>query len=166
MSIGIPGSGKTTLMKEIAGKNSLEYIGPDALREEIHGDEMDHADDKAIWVELRSRVADALNRNQGVVVDASFHTAKRRAHFIEFARQSGAEQIEALFFNIPLDVILSRNAARKDAGGKLASEDYIRRAYAELQDNLPMPEEGFDILVEVNEAGRFRTIKSLAGSVL
>ena len=86
MSVGIPGSGKTTVMKKVAEQGGFEYVGPDALRLEKYQNEMDHADDKEIWVELRARVADALEKGKTIVVDSTFHTAKRRAHFIEFAR--------------------------------------------------------------------------------
>jgi len=32
MGIGIPGSGKTTILKEFADKNGYEYICPDDIR--------------------------------------------------------------------------------------------------------------------------------------
>ncbi len=166
MSIGIPGSGKTTVLKKIAQQGDFEYVGPDSLRFEKYENEMEHADDKAIWVELRARVHDALTKGKTIVVDSTFHTAKRRAHFMEFAREHGATEIEGLYFDIPLEIVLARNQGRGSEGGKLASGEYIRAVYPELRDHPPMPGEGFDTLLKIDEKGIMTELKSEPESLL
>jgi predicted kinase len=166
MSIGIAGSGKSTLMKKIAKWGSFEYIGPDAIRFEKHGDERNHFDDKAVWVELRSRVADSLSLGRNIVVDSTFHTAKRREHFLAFAREHGAKAIEGLYFDVPLTDILSRSGNRAAGGGKHVTADFIRKTYTELQENIPTPEEGFDSLFRIDAQGDVEPIQSSQGSML
>ena len=166
ISIGVPGSGKSTVMRKIAEWGSFEITGPDAIRLEKHNDETDHADDQAIWVELRSRVAAAMKAGKTIVIDSTFHTKQRRVHFLEFARANGAARIEALYFDIPLEMLLSRASGRHESGGKETSLDYIRQAYAELQDNLPTPEEGFDELYRIDGEGNFTPIKTQVDGAL
>lgn len=166
MCIGVPGSGKSTVMRKIVAWRPFEITGPDAIRLEKHNDETDHADDQAIWVELRSRVAVAMKAGKTIVIDSTFHTKQRRAHFLEFARVSGATSIEALYFDIPLETLLSRVSGRHESGGKETSLDYIRQAYAELQNNLPAPEEGFDELFRIDGDGKVVAIKAHTDGVL
>jgi len=166
MSIGVPGSGKTTVMKHIAALNGFEYIGPDVLCLEKYEDEMEHADDKAIWVELRSRVADTLAKGKTIVVDSTFHTVQRRAHFMEFVRANGATMIEGLYFDIPLETVLTRNEGRGEGGGKLTSRDYITQVHPELAEHPPKLEEGFDVLLKINEEGIITELKSGPESLL
>lgn len=166
MSIGVPGSGKSTVMRKIATWGSFEITGPDAIRLEKHHDETDHADDEAIWVELRSRVAAAMKAGKTIVIDSTFHTKERRAHFLEFARANGAARIEVLYFDIPLETLLSRAGGRLESGGKEVSLDYIRQAHAELQDNLPTPDEGFDELFRIDGDGKIVPIKAPTDGIL
>lgn len=166
MSIGIPGSGKTSVLKKIAQWGSFECFGPDSIRMEKHQDEADHSDDKAIWIHLRSQVVDAMKNGKDVIIDSTFHTAKRRAHFIEFARANGATVIEGLYFEIPLEMNLSRSIGRETSGGKAVSTDYIKKAYVEFQENLPRPEEGFDVLYKIDQDNNVIVIKSKPDSIL
>jgi len=166
MSIGVPGSGKTTVMRKIAEWGSFEITGPDTIRLEKHNDETNHEDDQAIWVELRSRVAAAMKAGKTIVIDSTFHTKERRAHFLEFVRANGGTKIEALYFDIPLETLLSRASSRHESGGKEMSGDYIRQAYTELQDNLPAAEEGFDELFRIDEERKVVPIKAQASGIL
>jgi len=165
MSIGVPGSGKSSVMKKIAEWGSFEYTGPDVIRLEKHNDETNHEDDKAIWVELRDRVANALKEGKSIVVDSTFHTLKRREHFMAFVREYGAE-IEGLSFDIPLETILSRSIHRAEDGGKSVSTDYIEKVYKELQQNRPKPEEGFNALMCIDQTNAVNSIQSSSSSLL
>ena len=101
-----------------------------------------------------------------IVIDSTFHTKQRRAHFLEFARANGAKKIEALYFDIPLETLLSRASSRHESGGKEMSGDYIRQAHAELQNNLPTPEEGFDELLRIDGDSNVVTVKAHEGGIL
>jgi len=166
MSIGIPGSGKTTVMKKIAERFSFEYIAPDGIRLEKWGAENDHSDDKEIWIIARARVVEAIQVGKTVVFDSTFSTVKRRAHFIAFARSCGIEIIEGLYFEIPLEHVLRRNENRGTKGGKLTSSDYIKTTHTELINTPPKPEEGFDVLYKVDQHGIVTKLKSISESKL
>ena len=159
MSIGISGSGKTTVMKKIAESGSFEYISPDDIRFEKYGKEDDHSDDKEIWVIARARVADAVKLDKTVVFDSTFATVKRRAHFIAFARSCGVSIIEGLYFEIPLEHVLLRNENRGTQGGKLTPCDYIMTTHAELLNTPPTSEEGFDVLYKIDQTGVVTMLK-------
>lgn len=153
-------------MKKIAEWGEFEFLGPDMLRHEKYGDEKNHGDDKALWVDLRSRVAVALKEGKTVVVDSTFHTAKRREHFIEHVRANGVKTIEGLYFDIPLETLVSRSTGRHAQGGKKVTGGYIETVYQELQDNLPKLEEGFDTLMRIDENGIVACIECKPGNVL
>jgi len=55
MGIGIPGSGKTTALKEIVSKYGYDYICPDDLRTEMYHEIEDRTtpEKEAVWKEIR-----------------------------------------------------------------------------------------------------------------
>ena len=164
--IGIPGSGKTTILKKIAEENSFTYISPDSIRLAKLGSEIDHSTDKEIWRIARTRAASALEAGQIVVFDSTFSNKDRRVRFIKAAREWGATAIEGLFFDLLLDEVLKRNTARGDGGDKRVSDEYLQQAYAELVQCPPAPEEGFDALVHMDKDGHKTEMRTIQGSIL
>ena len=146
-SIGAPGSGKSTALKKLATDISATYICPDEIRKELFGDEVDHSDDKKVWQIARDRVAESVKNKHAVVFDSTHTRLERRKAFIEEVRAMGATSIEGIFFNLPVEEILKRNAARD----KKVDEDYIRLSVDRLKENPPIEAEGFDALTVISE---------------
>ena len=79
-------------------------------------------------------------------VDATNFRREFRVPFLEIARERGCE-IEALFFDVPLEVCLARNEAR----GRQVPEDVLRAMAERLEP--PTIEEGFSRIVVIGEQG-------------
>lgn len=153
-------------MKKIAEWGNFEYTGPDVVRSCMLENETDHSDDRAVWVALRSQVTEAIAHNKTIVIDSTFHTKERRAHFISFVRDHGDVRIKGLFFDIPLAIILSRKEQRLADGGKDVSAEYIRQAFTELQENRPAVDEGFDSLFKITADGSVFPGETTVDSIL
>ncbi len=147
VGIGPPGCGKTTLLKPLAEKFGYTYINGDDIRQEITGDPTDHTREPIVWRIARANIKQALDNNQGVILDGTYSKPKDRRKIIEYCRQHGASQITGYWFNLPLKTCFERNRQR----GRIVSEDVISQMYNRLQLNPPALEEGFDEIIEVKE---------------
>lgn len=147
MSIGVPGSGKTTALKPFAEKNSYTYISPDDIRAELTGDASDQSRNREVWQEAHRRVQEALRGGKTVVFDATFAKDFERKSFIQFAREHGAEKVQGVFAAVPFEVARERNKARK----RIVPEHAMDRMRAMLTENPPMTADGFDSVFAINE---------------
>lgn len=103
-------------------------MADDATDQTIHG---------RVFGTLRYLVRQRLAiRRPATYVDATHLTPKERRPYIKIARKFGC-QIEALFFDVPLDVCLERNRAR----ARMVPEDAMRAMAAKLVP--PTVDEGF-----------------------
>lgn len=147
MSIGIPGSGKTTILKPFAVKNNYAYISPDDIRAELTGDASDQSKNKEAWQEARRRVVVSLEGGKTVVFDATFAKDFERKNFIQFAREHGVEKVLGFFAEVPLEVAKERNNARV----RVVPEHSIDRMHSMLKEHPPTVADGFDNVFHINE---------------
>ena len=146
LGIGIPGSGKTTILRKIADENGYVYISTDELRTEITGKPMDQSRQDEVIAEMYRRTAEGL-KSTGVVVDGTFTNAAHRREFLEFARANGAEKIQGVLADVPTEIAKERNLKRE----RVVREVVIDRKAAELQAEPPKPTDGFDAIFTVDE---------------
>lgn len=147
IGIGIPGSGKTTILKEFAEKYNYIYICPDDIRAEMLGDASDQSKNKEVWAEAHSRMSSFLEQGKTIVFDATFTNANGRKNFIDIARQSGAEKIQGILFDTPLEIAQARNLNRE----RQVPGHAMQRMHNDLQDNRPAIEDGLDSIFTLNE---------------
>ncbi len=157
ISIGIPGAGKTTVLKELAEENGYYYVSTDGLRAEMFKEVEDRTSpekeslwaerNKEVWDEAKKRVKEFIGLGETVVFDATFSNSEKRKEFIEFAKHNGAEKIQGIFIDTPLEVAKERNQKR----GRNVREIDIERMAKELKENEPKIEEGFDGIFTLNE---------------
>lgn len=131
--VGLPGSGKSTW----AAAQGLPVLSSDAIRLMLADDETDQTIHGRVFATLRFLLRQRLALCRPVTcVDATSLTPRERRPWIEIARAYDCD-IEAVFFDLPLDVCAARNAAR----GRVVPQDVIEKMAAKLIP--PSLDEGF-----------------------
>jgi len=133
LSVGLPGSGKSTYFKSL-GANP---ISSDALRLLLADDETDQTIHGAVFATMRYLLRRRIQLQRPVTyVDATNLTRRDRKPFIKMAHQCGCE-IEALYFDVPVEICKLRNSQR----GRVVPEHALDLMAAKLVP--PSIEEGF-----------------------
>lgn len=145
MGVGVPGSGKTTVLKEVAQHLNLVRISPDEIREELTGSAIDQSVNAEAWQEAYRRVELAIALGHSAIVDATHAEAWRRPTTIAQYRSYGAKAIVAAVFSTPLEVAKTRNAARD----RIVPDYALERMHAALEQEPVTVAEGFDQVITV-----------------
>jgi len=131
--VGLPGSGKSTWRDE----ERLPALSSDAIRAWLADDENDQTIHARVFQTLRYLLRQRLAIGRPVTcVDATSLTPAERRPYIEIARAFGCE-VEAVFFDVPLEVCRERNAGRS----RVVPDDVLDKMAAKLVP--PGPDEGF-----------------------
>jgi predicted kinase len=121
--VGLPGSGKSTYLARLG----VTGLSSDAIRKLLADDETDQTIHVQVFQSLRYLLEQRLAIGRPVTyIDATSLTPEERAPYLEIGRVHGCE-VEAVFFHVPLEVCLERNAARDrvvpaDAMAKMAAK--------------------------------------------
>ena len=82
--VGISGSGKSTIAKEIANEENAVIVSSDSLRKELLGDENRQDANELVFNEYHKRIKNNLIKGKSVIADAINLTMKsRRALFAD-----------------------------------------------------------------------------------
>jgi len=145
LAIGLPGSGKTTWF----GRRGITPLSSDLLRGILFDDVEEQRYQGLVFSTLRSLLrARLIARMPMNYVDATNLSIHERRQWIKMAKSFGYE-VQAVFFDVPLEVCLERNRQRD----RSVSEDAMRRMAEKLKP--PVFEEGFEkiTVVRVKSAG-------------
>lgn len=155
LGIGIPGSGKTTVLKAFHDRNpEYAYISPDEIRKELFGDApFDGEKNQEVWDMAHERVKQALEGGRTVILDSTFANENQRQRFINFVRDNGAERVEGVFVDVPLEIAKERNVARGDTGGKVVPEKIIDVMHNQITHSEPGLIDGFDAIFQLGSNG-------------
>ncbi len=139
LAIGLPGSGKTIWF----GRRGITPLSSDLLRNILFDDVEEQRYQGLVFSTLRSLLrARLIARMPMNYVDATNLSIHERRQWIKMAKSFGYE-VQAVFFDVPLDVCLERNRQRD----RSVSEDVMRKMAEKLKP--PVFEEGFEKITVV-----------------
>jgi predicted kinase len=139
LAIGLPGSGKTTWFR----RRGVTPLSSDLLRNILFDDVEEQRYQGLVFSTLRSLLrARLIAKMPWNYVDATNLSAHERRQWIKMAKSFGYE-VQAVFFDVPLEVCLERNRSRD----RMVSEDVMRKMAERLKP--PVFEEGFSKITVV-----------------
>lgn len=143
MMIGISGSGKSTIAKDIANTkdNDIKIISSDAIRKELLGDEENQDKNAFVFEEMGKRTKQALKDGKHVVYDATNISRKKRRGFL----QQLPKNVEKIAYFVSTDY--TNSLINNENRERQVPEHVIKRMYKNMQ--VPIYSEGWDkIIVE------------------
>lgn len=139
LAIGLPGSGKSSWFK----RHNITPLSSDLVRQILFDDASEQRFQDLVFSNLRSMLrARLIARRPLNYLDATNLTPHDRHSWIKLAKDLGYE-IQAVYFDVPLEVCLERNQRRQ----RVVSEDVMRKMAAKLKP--PTFEEGFSKITVV-----------------
>jgi len=131
--VGLPGSGKSTYLARLGSP----ALCSDAIRRLLADDEEDQTIHGRVFATIRYLLRQRVAIGRPVTyVDATHLTPAERAPYVRIARRYGCE-VEALFFDVPLQVCKERNRRRR----RVVAEEVMDRMAGRLVP--PSAAEGF-----------------------
>jgi len=139
LAIGLPGSGKTTWFR----RRGVTPLSSDLLRNILFDDVEEQKFSGLVFSTLRSLLrARLIAKMPWNYVDATNLSVHERRQWIKMSKSFGYE-VQAVFFDVPLEVCLDRNRQRD----RSVSEDIMRKMAEKLK--APAFEEGFEKITVV-----------------
>ena len=133
LTVGLPGSGKSTYLK---GRR-IKALSSDDIRDLLADDPTDQTIHGRVFATIRYLLRHRIEIGRPVTcVDATNLTKKERRPYLEIAKKYRCA-IEVLFFDVTVEVCLRRNRKR----GRVVPEEAIRRMQVKLVP--PTKAEGF-----------------------
>jgi predicted kinase len=139
--VGLPGSGKSTYLERLG----VRALSSDAVRGLLADDETDQGIHREVFATLRYLLRRRLALNRPVTyLDATHLTPRERRPYVKMGQIFGCS-VEAVYFDVPLEVCRERNRRR----GRTVPEDVLERMAAKLTP--PTVEEGFSVVTVVRD---------------
>lgn len=152
MLVGIPGSGKSEMAKQVGRLLSIPVLSSDSYRAELspRQTESDQTVSRDAWNLLFKHAKDSIEYNKSIIIDAT-HTVERfRSRDIRRYRQFGARAVVGLYVVSDLTTALHRNAKRT----RFVPEHVICQMHTNLEQAAPSSSDGFDFVVTLDNNGR------------
>ena len=138
--VGLSGSGKSSVAKEIAENNSNTIIvSSDSIREELTGDYGDQKNNKEVFKVFHKRIREALENNTNVIADATNITMRSRRAIIENIKGIECRKIAYLILK-PFDQCKIDNLNRQHPVPGEVLDKQIRKF------QIPFYEEGWSFI--------------------
>ena len=152
ISCGVPGSGKSTFLKEIINPNEV-IISRDEIRFSILKPGEDYfSHEKEVYNTFLKNIKQSIQNGNNTYADATHLNEKSRFLLLSQLKNMGCNptEVNAIYFDVPLLTCLERNETRKGTPAYVP-KGQIRRMFAQY--NPPMYYEGFSNIWEVNSEG-------------
>ena len=136
MLVGLPGSGKSTYIKNHFNTN-LHVHSSDAIREELTGSAEDQTVNAKVFEILHKRIKEDLKNGISCVYDATNISWKKRKAFLESLKNIDCWKICHVIAT-PYEICLNQNTQRD----RVVPEHVIKRMYMNF--DMPFYNEGWD----------------------
>jgi predicted kinase len=131
--VGLPGSGKSTYLAQLG----VTRLSSDVIRGLLADDETDQTVQDRVFQTLRYLLRQRLAIGRPLTcIDATNLTVEERRPYVGIGKSYGCD-VEAVFFDVPLEVCRERNARRR----RVVPEDVMAKMAARLAP--PSVAEGF-----------------------
>ena len=139
ITVGLPGSGKSTYLARLG----VNAISSDEIRRLIADDPHDQTMNARIFSVIRYLVRQRIAAGRPVTyVDATHLVAWERKPYVILAQRYGCT-LEALFFDVPVEICIARNQARD----RVVPEEAIRKMAQQMIP--PSLQEGFAEIMRI-----------------
>ena len=150
MFCGIPGSGKSTEARRMAGSFAarnltVEYISRDELRFSIISDESEYfSKEKEVFNKFVEKMNNSLNKNDCTIIDATHISKASRAKILRRVENPDDARLLVLYLTTPLNICMQQNDLR--AGRERVPHEVIERMAEQFEDptEKEFTEFGFD----------------------
>jgi predicted kinase len=133
ITVGLPGSGKSTYLARLG----VNAISSDEIRRLVADDPHDQTMNARIFSVIRYLIRQRVAAGRPVTyVDATHLTEWERKPYVILAQRYGCT-LEALFFDVPVEICIARNQARD----RVVPEAAIRKMAEQMIP--PSTQEGF-----------------------
>jgi predicted kinase len=146
ITVGLPGSGKSTYAKEFIKGKEIEYLSSDSLRAVYGKSEEDQTVTPLVFGHIKRKVDEFLKDGKNVLVDATSVNRKERSDYINTAKKYGAKVV-VIVFKMDRQGLIDRNKKRGEQGGRVVPDWVIDKMLAKFEE--PSYSEGIDVMIYV-----------------
>lgn len=146
ITVGLPGSGKSTYVKNFIKDKEIEYLSSDELRAVYGKSEEDQTVTPLVFGHIKRKVDEFLKDGKNVLVDATSVNRKERSDYINTAKKYGAKVV-AIVFKMDRQRLIDRNKKRGEQGGREVPTFVIDKMLAKFEE--PSYSEGIDVIIYV-----------------
>lgn len=146
ITVGLPGSGKSTYAKDFIKDKEVEYLSSDELRAVYGKGEDDQTVTPIVFGHIKRKVDEFLKDGKNVLVDATSVNRRERSDYINSAKKHGAKVV-ALVFKMDRNGLIARNKKRGEEGGRVVPDWVIDKMLNKYEE--PDFNEGIDVIIYV-----------------
>ena len=152
VSCGAPGSGKSTFLREMKDPNEVIISRDDIRFSILKPGEAYFAHEKEVYFKFIDTIVKHIRNGINVYADATHLNTSSRYKLLKSISNRGCKpkEINAIYFNVPLNICIERNNLRK--GTKtFVPEKSLEEMFCAY--TFPAKYEGFNNIWEVNSEG-------------
>lgn len=145
MMIGVPGSGKSTVARQISELLNIAVLSSDECRKEISGDANDQSVSREAWAMVYDRARQSIESGRSVIIDGIHTNVEMRRRDIQQYKQFGARAVVGIYIQTDVATCIDRNENRD----RVVPEFVIRNMQIGIDRYPPSTDDGFDYVIPV-----------------